>query len=46
VGWVGFYLSVSACVTLIALLAMPETKDRPLDAEPVPTAQDVCPAES
>jgi metabolite-proton symporter len=35
VGWVGFYLSVSAVVTFIALLAMRETKDRPLDAEPV-----------
>jgi MFS family permease len=46
VSWVGCYLSVSAVVTFIALLAMRETKDRPLDAEPEPTAQDVCPAES
>jgi MFS family permease len=46
VGWVGCYLSVSAVVTFIAVLAMRETKDRPLDAEPEPTARDVCPAES
>ena len=46
VGWVGFYLSVSAGVTFIALLAMRETKDRPLDAEPEQLTQDVCPAES
>jgi MFS family permease len=46
VGWVGFYLSASAVVTFLALLAMRETKDRPLDAEPEHTDQDVCPAES
>jgi MFS family permease len=45
VGWVGFYLSASAAVTFIALLAMRETRDRPLDAQPR-RSQDVCLAES
>jgi metabolite-proton symporter len=35
VSWVGFYLGVSAVITLVALLAMPETKGRTLDTEPV-----------
>jgi metabolite-proton symporter len=41
VGWVGCYLSVSALVTLVALLIMRETKDRPLDAEPARPRHDL-----
>ena len=33
VAWVGLYLSVSALVTLMAVVTMRETKDRPLDTE-------------
>jgi MFS family permease len=31
VGWVGFYLFVAAVVSFVALLLMPETKNRPLE---------------
>jgi MFS family permease len=31
VGWVGFYLFVTAVLTFVALLIMPETKNRSLD---------------
>lgn len=42
VGWVGFYLSVSAVITFVALLMMRETKDRSLDTAPaVPHADSV-----
>jgi metabolite-proton symporter len=41
VGWVGCYLSASALVTLVALLIMRETKDRPLDAEPARPRHDL-----
>src|SRR5262249_53955028 len=41
VGWVGFYLSVSALITLVALLIMRETKDRSLDAEPARPRHDL-----
>ena len=41
VGWVGCYLSISAVVTFVALLAMRETKDRPLDAEPARPRHDL-----
>lgn len=41
VGWVGCYLSASALVTLVALLFMRETKDRPLDTEPARTRGDL-----
>ena len=41
VGWVGCYLSISALVTLVALLIMRETKDRPLDAEPARPRHDL-----
>ena len=41
VGWVGCYLSASALITLVALLIMRETKDRPLDAEPARPRHDL-----
>src|SRR5262249_49502166 len=40
VGWVGLYLSVSAVITLVALLAMRETKGRSLDTEPAGSRPD------
>jgi len=40
VSWVGLYLSVSAAITLVAVLAMRETKDHSLDTQPAQPRSD------